>query len=286
MMRNNESSVRTRGFLFRFCVLWLSAVCSVVADAATNSIPWRVPNYTLTAREMDVRNALDTFGVAEGVPVITSREVRGSFSGVFTDMPAAEFLDRLATVNNLTWYYDGAAIYVSGASETLSTLINLRYMKAGEVRSMLSELGVEDARFPIKTASDDELLMVSGPPRYVQLVSDMIAKADSLREQRTFNEVVTRLFPLQHTWADNVSFRVSTAESQLQITGIARMLEELMSQSGGTARESSGTNGLEQSDDRLKDRLGSGFQPVIRPENRLNAVVIRDSATRMPMYEV
>ena len=284
-MRNKDSSARARGILRSLCVLWLSAAGSVVADAATNAIPWRVPNYTLTAREMDVRNALETFGVAEGVPVIMTRAVKGAFSGVFADMPAAEFLDRLATVNNLSWYYDGAAIHVSGAGEMLSTLIDLRYMKAAEVRSMLSELGVEDARFPIKTASDDELLMVSGPPRYVQLVSDMIAKADSLREQRTFNEIVTRIFPLKHTWADNVSFRVSTAESQLQITGVARLLEELMSQAGGTARESSGTNGMEVADDKLRDRLGAGFQPVIRPENRLNAVVVRDSATRMPMYE-
>ena len=284
-MRNKDSSARARGILRSLCVLWLSAAGSVVADAATNAIPWRVPNYTLTAREMDVRNALETFGVAEGVPVIMTRAVKGAFSGVFADMPAAEFLDRLATVNNLSWYYDGAAIHVSGAGEMLSTLIDLRYMKAAEVRSMLSELGVEDARFPIKTASDDELLMVSGPPRYVQLVSDMIAKADSLREQRTFNEIVTRVFPLKHTWADNVSFRVSTAESQLQITGVARLLEELMSQAGGTARESSGTNGMEVADDKLRDRLGAGFQPVIRPENRLNAVVVRDSATRMPMYE-
>ena len=282
---NHSTFQRFNRSTFQLFNLLIFNLLTFSSFAATNSIPWRVPNYTLNAREMEVRDALETFGVAEGVPVILSQAVKGSFSGVFTDMPAAEFLDRMATVNNLSWYYDGAAIYVSGAGETLSTLIDLRYMKAGEVRTMLSDLGVEDARFPIKTASDDELLMVSGPPRYVQLVSEMISKADSLREQRTFNEVVTRLFPLKHTWADNVSFRVSTAESQLQITGIARMLEELMAQSGGTARESTGTNGVEQSDDRLKDRLGSGFQPVIRPENRLNAVVVRDSATRMPMYE-
>ena len=60
-------------------------------------------------------------------------------------------------------------------------LVDLKYMKAGEVRAMLAELGVEDRRFPLKTTSNDELVMVSGPPRYVSLVAEMIARADSLR---------------------------------------------------------------------------------------------------------
>ena len=86
-------------------------------------------------------------------------------------------------------------------------------MKAGEVRAMLAELGVEDARFPLKTTSNDELIMVSGPPRYVSLVSEMVAKADKLKELRTFNEVETRMFPLTYTWADDVSFRANSPES-------------------------------------------------------------------------
>ena len=116
-----------------------------------SAIPWRVPSYTLTARSMPVREALETFGVAQGIAVISSAAVQGAFSGNFKDVPASEFLDRLATIHNLTWYYDGASIYVYGAGEIMTTLTDLKYMKAGDVRKMLGELGVEDARFPIKT---------------------------------------------------------------------------------------------------------------------------------------
>lgn len=256
----------------------------MAAMAGARVIPWRVPQYSLTARTMPVREALDTFGVAQGIPVLSTDAVAGTLSGNFKDVPATEFLDRLSTVNNLTWYYDGAAIYVTGASETLSTLIDLKYMKAGEVRAMLNELGVEDARFPIKTASNDELIMVSGPPRYVQLVGEMIAKADKLREQRTFTELETRLFPLHHTWADSVSFSVSSPESTMQIRGVSDILREMMGnmQNNG-ARD--GTNDVARSDDKLKEQLSSGVQPVICADNRLNAVMVRDVSTRMPMYE-
>ena len=250
------------------------------------SIPWKTPTYTLVARGMDLRSALDSFAVAEGMSVVMSEGVQGVFSGDFIDITPDEFLSRLATVHNLTWYYDGAALYLYGAGEIQTLLMELQYMKAGELRNMLVELGVEDSRFPIKTTSNDELIMVSGPPRYVALVAELIAKADRLRQMRTFNDVEMRLFPLINTWADNVSFNVSSPESTVTIKGIARLLEEMMSSgTDASTREVSATNSTNAADAYLASTMNAMFTPVIRPENRLNAVLVRDVASRMPMYE-
>ena len=262
----------------------LAAAGLVTADEipAAPYIPWKMPSYTLVARDMDLRVALDTFAVAEGLSVVMSQLVAGRFSGDFKDVSPGDFLDRLATTHNLIWYYDGAALYVYGAGEIATMLVDLKYMKAGEVRQMLAELGVEDCRFPLKTTSNDELVMVSGPPRYVALVAEMIAKADSLREKRTFNEIEARIFPLVYTWADDVTFTANSPESSLQLRGVARMLEEIMS-TGGTdgVREAALTNEMS----RLEAAKMSTYRPVIRPDNRLNAVIVRDVVSRMPMYE-
>lgn len=255
----------------------------LIACAALNlgaaEIPWRVPEYSLTARSLKVRDLLETFAVAEGVPIVLSEAVRGELSGDFDRVPARAFLDRVATVNNLTWYYDGATIWVYGSGEILTTLLDLRYMKADEVLSLMRDLGVEDARFPLKSASGGELVMVSGPPRYVTLVVDMIAKADRLREQRTFTQLETRLFPLTYTWADNVSFQRSSGngvETYTSIRGVAALLQEIMQVGGEKVQE--GSNAV--------DRAALAVpQPIIRPENRLNAVLVRDAAPRLPMYE-
>ena len=74
-------------FKLLVAALWLG-VGAFVADAEAKSIPWRLPKYSLTARAMNVRQAFDTFGVAEGVPVVASKAVQGEFSGTFTDVPA------------------------------------------------------------------------------------------------------------------------------------------------------------------------------------------------------
>ena len=268
---------------------WKLALCALVTLATLATfraegapIPWKLPKYTLVARDMDLRVALDTFAVAEGLSVVMSPSVAGVFSGDFKDVTPAAFLDKVATTHNLIWYYDGAALYLYGAGEIATMLIDLQYMKAGEVRSMLTELGVEDARFPLKTTSNDELVMVSGPPRYVALVAEMIAKADKLKETRTFNEVETRMFPLTYTWADDVSFSASSPESTLSIRGVAHLLEEMVRmENNEKIHDASNTNEVSA----LEARQLSGFHPVIRAENRLNAVIVRDTVSRMPMYE-
>ncbi len=266
--------------LKRLLTIALLAVSLALPGADT--IPWKLPSYTLVARDMDLRVALDTFATAEGIPVVMSGSVMGNFSGDFRDVPASDFLDKLATLHNLIWYYDGAAIYIYGAGEIQALLINLKYMKAEEVREMLKELGVEDSRFPLKTTSNDELVMVSGPPRYVRLVSEMIEKADALREKRTFNEVETRLFPLTYTWADDVSFNTASPESSHTLTGIANLLQEIMSTDrGNSTHDAWSTNSLSAAEQAKADV----FRPMIRAENRLNAVLVRDVVSRMPMYE-
>ena len=54
----------------------MSAAAGLVAGdepPATPSIPWKMPSYTLVARDMDLRVALDTFAVAEGLSVEIGR---------------------------------------------------------------------------------------------------------------------------------------------------------------------------------------------------------------------
>ena len=238
------------------------------------AIPWRTETYSLVARAMDLRQVFETFGVAQGIPIILSEQVAGTISGEFADVPSGEFLDRLCALHNLSWYWDGAALWLYGAGEAQTFLQDLRYMKAGEVRDMLAELGVEDPRFPIKTASDGQLIMVSGPPRYVALVAEMIQRADALREKRTFTEVETRLFPLENTWADDVGFSAGSPESSGSIKGVASMLQQIVGKLTIPGTRAAGDT-----------NAPSAFQPLITAENRLNAVVITDIAVRMPLYE-
>ncbi|MBR0459988.1 MAG: type III secretion system outer membrane ring subunit SctC [Victivallales bacterium] len=275
-----------------------AAMLSLLAGGVSPSIPWRNPTYTLIARQMPVREAFETFAVSQGLSVVMSAGVMGTFSGDFKEVPSQDFLEQVCTMHNLTWYYDGTALYIYASGEVMTTLVDLAYMKAADVRAMLGELGVEDGRFPIRTASNDELILVWGPPRYVELVMSVIQKADRLKKLRTFNEVETRIFPLKNTWADDVSIGVSAPDGSAEIRGVAGLLQDIMgitregrvSEKVADKEKQSAENAeakpqKEQSElDRTWDLMPT-VTPVIRADNRLNAVIVRDSATRMPMYE-
>lgn len=265
--------------------LMAMGVMMVAAGLCFAGINWKTPSYTLVARDMPLRQAFDTFGVAQGMSVVMSEQVGGNLSGDFNDVAPQEFLDRISTTHNLIWYYDGAALYIYGASEITSSLMDLQYMRDGNVIRLLRELGLEDRRFPIRSAANGELILVSGPPRYVQLIGETIARADSLKRQRSFSEIETRVFRLVNTWADTVSLNVSGLESQLQITGIAQLLEEIMRSNSGANSRDVVTNGAASAEFGLSDQMLAVISPVIKPDNRLNAVIVRDSKQRMPMYE-
>ena len=248
-------------------------------------ISWKTPAYSLVARDMPLRQALDTFGAAQGMSVVMSAQVRGNLSGDFKDIAPQDFLDRISTTHNFIWYYDGTALYVYGAGEITSSLMELQYMREDNVVRLLRELGLEDSRFPIRSASNGELILVSGPPRYVQLIAETIARADNLKRQRSVSEIETRVFRLVNTWADNVNLNVSGLESQLQISGVAQLLDEIMKTSGEGNSRDVVTNGAAKAEYGLDDQMLAGIRPVIKPDNRLNAVIVRDSKQRMPMYE-
>ena len=265
-------------------ILLLGAVLAC-AGACFAAIPWKTEEYTLVARSLPLKEALDSFGVAQGMSVVMSGKVQGALSGDFKKLKPADFLDRLSTTHNLLWYYDGAALYVYGAGEITSSLMDLKYLKEENIAMMLRELGLEDGRFPIRSSQNGELILVSGPPRYVELIGETILRADSLKLQRTFNEIDTRIFRLKNTWADDVNINVTGLESQLRIRGVAPLLEEIMRSGSAEQSRDSATNRTDSADRRLADQMANGIDPVIKPDNRLNAVIVRDSVTRMPTYE-
>ena len=90
------SAARVPRFAFLLRALALAAGLAVLPVAA-DAIAWKLPTYTLVARDMNLRTALDTFAVAEGLSIVMSEAVVGTFSGDFRDIPAGEFLNRIAT---------------------------------------------------------------------------------------------------------------------------------------------------------------------------------------------
>ena len=101
-----------RTFTLVAMLLIFASSASAAAKSAVKKLPWKSPEYTLIARQMPIRSALESFSVAQGIPILLSDRVTGVLSGDFKGVRPDDFLDRISAVHNLTWYYDGTALYI------------------------------------------------------------------------------------------------------------------------------------------------------------------------------
>ena len=283
-------SALRRGLLLTLLLMGLSAFCGT-----DMSIPWKTRTYSYTARQAPASEVLTNFAAAQGMGLSLPAGPSPLVSGNFRELPPQVFLEQVCALANLIWYYDGAGLYICTPAEMRSVLLELRYMKADDVIEILRELDVEDPRFPMARTKDNALVKISGPPRYVDLIQELVAKADSLRKNRLFRDEEVRIFRLKHAWADDVDLGGDLKGSSSAVRGVASILQELMG-APSVSRGKLQTDGQraaekpqsEKTADELAadelEQLGS-HSPQILADKRLNAVIVRDSKARMPYYE-
>ncbi len=277
-----------------------------------SKVPFPVAKYSYLAKDAPLREVLAAFSAAENLSIIVDAGVDQEWriAGEFKEVPATEFLARVCALGNLLWYYDKSALYLYRASQVDTVLMDLMHIHAGDVRRMLRELGVEDPRFPISTTHNDELLLISGPPRYVALIKELVGKADRLQQQRSVRDETVMIFRLKHAWADDVT--LGTGNKAQTVKGVATLLRELLASThsasaavGGAEKKGApksevaeapkntayaklaprtvpGAEGEEEKEETLERRPS---EVSIMADNRTNSVIVRDAKAMMPRYE-
>lgn len=162
-----------RGFRYLRCSAIAGALLAVAfatAPSLAAEPKWPDGPYRYITLNQSVGDALTEFGRNIGVPVHVSASVKGRVGPGLQSGSAREFLETLSSRYGLIWYYDGASINVSPESETRTELLKLDKDTFPEVVARLDRLGIKDERFPVRVSETDQLVSVSGPPSYINLV--------------------------------------------------------------------------------------------------------------------
>ncbi|MCA8996311.1 MAG: type III secretion system outer membrane ring subunit SctC [Planctomycetaceae bacterium] len=314
------------------CLLLI--VLLLPAIALAEEVPWRDAPYSHLSQSEPLPDLIRSFAADQGIPVVISENVTGIISGRFGPLPPQQFLQEITAQNGLIWYYDGAALYVYVSGEIISRLVPFRGQQLEEVIQTLDDLGVISKRYPMKVLSERGLVLITGPPRYVEMFEEMATGIQLQAERQASIEVTMRVYPLQYAWADDRTFVVGSA--QITVPGVATILNNVVNQSAGpggvvgssvqqiprnlgglrgtglisiqnqaifeanqaavnaqiAAAEAEaqatavsrlttpGTPGV----DTPEQDLAAAIQPVIQPDPRLNAIIIRDVKQRHDDY--
>lgn len=195
---------------------------SRAAAGAAARIPWQTGSIKYVADHKDVKEILRELAASQNVMASISPQVEGNVTGNFSESPQ-RFLDHLAASFGFVWYYDGTVLYIAGANEARSVSIGLSHASAADLRSAIARLRVADPRFAIVYDDQTNTVLVSGPPRYVELVGELARKIDVDHQHR--RALAVRVFPLRYAWAADHPLKVGG--QQLTIVGVANILRSM-----------------------------------------------------------
>jgi type III secretion protein C len=294
-----------------WALVCLIVVCLCLALPATSdAASWKTKRYERFVQDEDLVTLLLDFSSTVNVPLVASERVRSGViervNGHFKGLTAEAFLAKLSTLYQIVWYYDGHLLYVYHADEMITELFQLEGARAANLRATLKNLGVFDNRFNWKDMAEQNIIYISGPPRYIQLVREVSV----LLEQRHRKESVytVRVFPLRYASAANR--KVVHRGEQIVVPGVASMLGRILSKNTqitfnpdqepapesdrkspglmGTGLSNRGNGGgtvYDQMESRKSDSRSEVGRANIEANPQNNTIIVHDLVERMPMYE-
>ncbi len=154
----------------------LSALLFPVDGAAAGGRDWSAEPYPYTVVNQDVRGALAELGRNMDMSVTISDAVEGRVQGPWMSDTVGDFLQRIGEDQDLEWFFDGRRLHVSAAGESVTRMLPLKGIEAGNWQASLDRLGLANDRFPVTIDADQDIALVSGPPSYVDLIVQSLPK--------------------------------------------------------------------------------------------------------------
>ena len=152
-------------------LFWVSAQ---PAPAASGDPTWFSEPYDYVIVDQDLRDVLREFADNLGFRVQLSDEIDGQIRGDWPGVTARMFIDALARQFSFDWYYEGEILYVTARSEAEARMLALGPVGFAELESELANLDILDSRYPLRFSNESNLALVSGPPRYVELIEETL----------------------------------------------------------------------------------------------------------------
>ena len=242
-------------------------------------------------------DVLRHFASNYSIPVIISDKVSGVVSGKIGPLDPVAFLNKIAQLNSLIWYFDGNGLYVYNSEEIEKQIINLQYLDTDEFVSTLKDIGIWDSRFYWRSRPAEGIIYISGPPRYMELVTETARLLDEKSGERKKSHQTVRVFPLRYAWADDRTFNFRNQE--VTMPGVASVLRQIVQGSGNLAglktTQTRSLQGMQAATPAGQTALSApaadNSPPIssegafINADRRLNAVIVRDLESKMAMYQ-
>ena len=229
-----------------------------------------------------LRKVLTALASNADISVNVSSTIDEKFNGHLRYASSLKALDYLASAYDLIWYFDGATLHINRSAERQSQMIRLELLSTNQLKQTMQDLKLWDPRFEWRTIQHTNMIMVSGPPRYIELINETVALLQDSSDSGFVDPLVIRIFKLNHASAIDREFEVRGEE--VIIPGIASLLANMIN---GESRGQSGNVQMQDVDGASSEQSATSnahAQVSIQADASLNAVIIQDYRSRIDMY--
>ncbi|GLS24688.1 type III secretion system outer membrane ring subunit SctC [Marinibactrum halimedae] len=211
--------------------------CALLSSTLSYGQNLRGEPFAFYGEEQSLANVLTAIATHARLGVRIHEDIDADFSGHLKQRTAEDALNYLAASYDLVWYNDGSTLYVDPINALETKLFHLNHLAARQVKRTMQSLSIWDARFEWRALPDEAILMVSGPPRYLELTDETIALLKQQRETTDQDNLSVKIFALTH--ASATDRRVTLRGEDITLPGVATLLQGLLT--GGGATEGGGS---------------------------------------------
>jgi len=238
------------------------------AMAHSQTLNWKGNTFSLRARKMPVSSVLQNLAENYDTQVIISPDIKDVFSGVISNTPPIDILNKMSSQYNLVTYLDGNTLYIYPSSQvkhqviTLSTLPASSFMRYLHKRDVSAHFSCEINSIPGANALD-----ISGVPDCLSRITQLASMLDGEMTKRQDDAVSLAVYPLKYATA--MDDRYQYRDQVVVVPGIVSVLRDMNRGSVPTTNSGSpATQGL----------------PMFSADPRQNAVIVRDRSVNMAGY--
>ena len=254
----------------------------ILAPAAIAApLKWEGAPYFAMTRGMQLTRLLSDLGANYEVPVIVSSQVNDIFVGTLAKALPQSQLALLSRLYHLNWYYDGKVLYVYKSQEIKTQDITTQPIVARNLKTSLHKLGVLDhSSCQVTNVGVASTIEVTGVPICIDHVSALIkeleqgvqAQVDTAQQRED-----VKVFPLTYASAADANYQYRN--QNVIIPGIVSVLREM---SGSGSPDLAST--VAEHNAQQNGQTDNGTGPQFSADPRQNAVIVRDKAVNMSLY--